>query len=197
MDAGKEIVVIMHSYSGGPGAMAAEGLSLAERRAAGRIGGIVGLIFISAFIAKDGQTLVSGSGGQLAPWVIEHPNGQMSVRNAKAVFYNGVPDLLANQAVDNLRDQARRSANTPCGLPAWSNPYYNGRRAYVRCTFDNAIPLAAQNAMLQNSRVPWEVQDSATGHAPFLSRPRELAAWTDYQIAKFYNVRSVDNITTA
>lgn len=66
---GREIVVIMHSYSGGPGSMAAKGLSVAERRAAGQPGGIVGLIFLSAFVAHDGQTLVSGSGGQLSPWV--------------------------------------------------------------------------------------------------------------------------------
>lgn len=70
ISAGKEVVVIMHSYSGGPGAMAAEGLSVAERHAAGQVGGVVGLIFISAFIAEEGQTLVSGGG--FAPWVIEH-----------------------------------------------------------------------------------------------------------------------------
>ena len=72
INAGKEVVLIMHSYSGGPGAMAAKGLSLAERRAAGKSGGIVGLIFIAAFLAKNGQSLLSGGGGQYAPWVIEY-----------------------------------------------------------------------------------------------------------------------------
>lgn len=72
INAGKEVVVIMHSYSGGPGAVAAKDLSVSERRAAGRPGGIIGLIFISAFLALEGQTLVTGSGGVLAPWVIEH-----------------------------------------------------------------------------------------------------------------------------
>ncbi len=72
IEAGREVVVIMHSYSGGPGSVAAKGLSVADRRAAGRSGGVLGLIFISAFVAHEGQTLVSGSGGQLAPWVIEH-----------------------------------------------------------------------------------------------------------------------------
>lgn len=72
INAGKEVVVIMHSYSGGPGAVAAEDLSIAQRRAAGRPGGIIGLIFISAFLALEGQTFVTGSGGVLPPWVIEH-----------------------------------------------------------------------------------------------------------------------------
>lgn len=72
IEAGREVVVIVHSYSGGPGSVAAKGLSVADRRAAGRNGGVLGLIFISAFVAHEGQTLVSGNGGQLAPWVIEH-----------------------------------------------------------------------------------------------------------------------------
>ena len=72
INAGKEVVLVMHSYSGGPGAMAAKGLSIVERRAAGKSGGIIGLVFISAFIAEDGQSLLSGSGGQYSPWVIEY-----------------------------------------------------------------------------------------------------------------------------
>lgn len=72
INAGRRVVLVMHSYSGGPGAMAAKGLSVAERSAAGKPGGIIGLIFIAAFIAKEGQSLLSGGGGKFAPWVIEY-----------------------------------------------------------------------------------------------------------------------------
>ena len=72
INAGREVVLIMHSYSGGPGAEAAKGLSLAERRAAGRPGGIIGLIFIAAFVAEEGQTFLSSGGGKFAPWMIEY-----------------------------------------------------------------------------------------------------------------------------
>lgn len=72
INAGREVVLIMHSYSGGPGAEAAKGLSLAERRAAGQPSGIIGLIFIAAFVAEEGQTLLSSGGGKFAPWVIEY-----------------------------------------------------------------------------------------------------------------------------
>ena len=77
INAGKEVVLVMHSYGGGPGAMAAKGLSPAERRAAGKPGGIIGLIFICAFVAKEGQPLVSGSGGKFAPWVIEYVSNSL------------------------------------------------------------------------------------------------------------------------
>ena len=72
IDRGREVVLIMHSYSGGPGAAAAKGLSLQERRASGKNGGVIGLIFIAAFVAKEGQTLLDGSAGKFAPWVIEY-----------------------------------------------------------------------------------------------------------------------------
>ena len=77
INAGREVVLIMHSYSGGPGAEAAKGLSLAERRAAGRPGGIIGLIFIAAFVAEEGQTFLSSGGGEFAPWMIEYVSGSL------------------------------------------------------------------------------------------------------------------------
>ena len=72
INSGREVVVIMHSYSGGPGAMAAKGLSVAERQATGKLGGVIGLIFVSAWIAQEGETFTTGSGGRLSPWVIEN-----------------------------------------------------------------------------------------------------------------------------
>ncbi len=42
INAGNEVVLIMHSSAGGPGAMAAKGLSVAQRRAVGHTGGILG-----------------------------------------------------------------------------------------------------------------------------------------------------------
>ncbi|KAG6999258.1 hypothetical protein G7Y79_00036g072140 [Physcia stellaris] len=136
---GRDVVLIMHSYSGGPGAAAAKSLSKAERHAAGQPGGIIRLVFISSFVAKEGQTL---------------SDGQLGVRNGNEMFYNDVTGPLADFAVAELRNQSRRTAETPCGPPAWSDWVYDARRAFVHCTLDNAIPLAAQDAMLQQSSSP-------------------------------------------
>ena len=71
INAGKEVVLVMHSYGGKPGAAAATGLSKAELSAAGKPGGIVGLIFIAAFIAQEGESLLSKLPGQkLEPWQV-------------------------------------------------------------------------------------------------------------------------------
>lgn len=63
----------MHSYGGCPGAMAAKGLSKAEMPAASRKGGIIGLIFICAFVAQEGQSLIGSlPGKKLDPWVVDY-----------------------------------------------------------------------------------------------------------------------------
>ena len=71
LDLGKEVVMIMHSYGGSPGSAAAKGLSLADRRAAGKPGGIIGLIVICGFLANTGQSLKGIlPGGVFDPWVV-------------------------------------------------------------------------------------------------------------------------------
>ena len=65
---GKDIVLYLHSYAGFPGTSAIAGFSKAERLAKGLQGGIIGLIYQSAFVPKPGNTLLQTIGGSYAPW---------------------------------------------------------------------------------------------------------------------------------
>ncbi len=65
---GKEIVLYLHSYAGFPGSAAIAGLSKRERTANGHLGGIVGLIYQSALIPHENDSLLKTTGGQYAPW---------------------------------------------------------------------------------------------------------------------------------
>ena len=65
---GKDIVLYLHSYAGFPGSSAIAGFSKAERSAAGLQGGIIGLIFQSAFVPKVGDTLLQLIGGNYVLW---------------------------------------------------------------------------------------------------------------------------------
>lgn len=69
---GKDVVLYLHSYAGFPGSAAIKGLSKTERLAAGKRGGILGLIYQSAFIPKPGDTLLQMVGGTYASW--QDPN---------------------------------------------------------------------------------------------------------------------------
>lgn len=73
INAGKDVVLVMHSYGGCPGSAAAAGLNKAARRVAGKQGGILGLIFMCGFIAHEGESLLSTlPGDKFNPWVIEY-----------------------------------------------------------------------------------------------------------------------------
>lgn len=59
LDSGKRVVVAMHSYGGVPGGGAAYGLSEEERSAQGLEGGVVGLIYFTAFLVPGGKTVAT------------------------------------------------------------------------------------------------------------------------------------------
>ncbi len=65
---GKDVILYLQSYAGFPGSAAIKELSKAERLDAGKQGGIVGLIYQSAFVPQEGQTLYGMIGGCPAPW---------------------------------------------------------------------------------------------------------------------------------
>lgn len=54
---GKDVVLLMFSYGGFPGNGSAVGLSKKERERDEKKGGVVGLVLVSAFVAKEGQNI--------------------------------------------------------------------------------------------------------------------------------------------
>jgi pimeloyl-ACP methyl ester carboxylesterase len=66
---GKDIVLVMHSYGGSPGSVAAHGQSKTERSSKGLEGGIVGIIFIAALLTPEGASLLTMVGGKFNDWV--------------------------------------------------------------------------------------------------------------------------------
>lgn len=65
---GKDIVLYLHSYAGFPGSAAIKGLSKTERLAVGKRGGILGLVYQSAFIPRPGASLLEMVGGSYRSW---------------------------------------------------------------------------------------------------------------------------------
>lgn len=91
------------------------------------------------------------------------------------VFYADVPEPLVSEACAGLLLQSRNSFVTPSPPSAWADPEYSSRRAYIRCSQDKAIPVQAQDKMIQHSGVDWIVEKFDSSHSPFLSQPAELA----------------------
>lgn len=70
--AGREVVLLMHSYGGFPGPVAANGLSKKELSSQGKRGGIIGMIMLSAVIALEGQSLLDKLIGKTySAWILQ------------------------------------------------------------------------------------------------------------------------------
>lgn len=66
---GKEILLVMHSYGGIPGTESAKGLLQKDRAAEGQKGGIVGLVYLTAFLLPEGLSMWQFLGG-MPDWVV-------------------------------------------------------------------------------------------------------------------------------
>lgn len=65
---GKEVVLVLHSYTGMPGAEAPKGLGQKEREKQGLKGGVVRLVFIMAYAMPEGFQPTAG-GAQMPEWM--------------------------------------------------------------------------------------------------------------------------------
>ena len=54
IDNGQDVIMVMHSYGGMEGSGAAQGQSKKDRTAKGLKGGVVGLVYIAAFVLGEG-----------------------------------------------------------------------------------------------------------------------------------------------
>lgn len=72
IEAGKDVVVFVHSYGGVVGGAAAAGLSKSTRSAEGKPGGVVGLVYLVGNIVGEGETLLQAVGGAYPPFIKQH-----------------------------------------------------------------------------------------------------------------------------
>ncbi|MCJ1470004.1 hypothetical protein MMC07_008649 [Pseudocyphellaria aurata] len=186
---GKHVVLYLHSYAGFPGSAAIRGLSQQERAAQGKKGGIIGLIYQSAFIPKEGQTLIDMLGGSYAPWQSpDYETGLVNVIDSKQIFYADVPDPLASVATTQVCGQPIVSMNTPSGPIYYADEGYLGRRLYIHTELDQALPPFAQDLFVASSEVERHVKKLNSGHSPFLSDSTTLASVIQEYIQTFEEI---------
>lgn len=61
--------MVAHSYGGVVVTNGVEGFSLAHRQASGKKGGVILLIYMSAFVVPKGMCLMDMFGGNIPPWI--------------------------------------------------------------------------------------------------------------------------------
>ncbi|KAE8153364.1 Alpha/beta hydrolase fold-1 [Aspergillus avenaceus] len=166
VEAGQDVIIISHSWSGLPVNSALEGLSRAERQEQGLEGGVVRLIFISAFLPTVGQSLIGAVGGVVPDWyVFDDEHETITADDPYKLFFHDVPD--GREWTETLRPHAAATKNSPAVAAA----YVDIPAVYLLCEEDRAIPIAVQEAMVEKARemgANISTERVKTGHTPWL-----------------------------
>jgi pimeloyl-ACP methyl ester carboxylesterase len=123
------------------------------------------IIYVCAFLLKDGEALSSRGGGR-------HNPQSASFEVFKETFYADCPDEEVRQALARQTPPTRNVATAPIH----TTPQNYGRipRMYIQTLQDKAIPPAVQKQMYTDT--PCEcILTMNTSHSPMVAAPAELA----------------------
>lgn len=168
--AGEPVVLVAHSMGGMACTQAAE---LVPDK-------IAALVYVTAFLPGDGQSLLQLADGDPAAQVlpnleVDEAAGLCEVAEPARVtcFYEECDPTDAAAAAARLVPESLAAFATPASLS--EERAGSARRIYVECLRDRAISIAKQREM-HAARPCERVLAIDTDHSPFLSRPGELAA---------------------
>lgn len=191
-DMGSDIALVMHSYGGIPGSSACRGLLKTDRKASGKTGGVVHLVYIAAFAVDEGVCLMDGLGGSPMPWwKFDDGQASMTAEDPTPIFYNDIGDEgTLHRLVFGLKPQTYGSF---WGKATYA-PWLEISSTYIMCSKDNALPFESQQKMVANAErviedhgckgVKMNTTTLETSHTPFVSQPEKVA-----QILRSYDLK--------
>jgi pimeloyl-ACP methyl ester carboxylesterase len=166
---GEKPIVVGHSMGGIAITAAAE--AHADR--------IAKLVYLTAFLPRDGESLLALEGRNPRPTVppalvIDESNGTTLLDDARIVdlFFHDCSTEDQAWATSRLTPQSLAPMTTELSLT--SERFGSIPRAYIECTDDRAISIELQRDMYTTSGVDTVVSLDAS-HSPFLSMPDQLA----------------------
>lgn len=174
----KDIVVVMHSYGGIPGTDSTKGLAKVDQEAAGRKGGVIGLVYITALLVKQGASLVStrGDTGRLPDWItFEGEFMKVDLNTIARETFSDLPQDEAEKWAHVFSKHSAASFGTELQYPA----YRYIPSTYILAENDKILPPVEQQAMVdaarQNNHTPMKLVKLQSGHAPAVSQTVRVA----------------------
>ena len=182
---GKDVIVIVHSYSGLPGSSAARPFVKKDRAQKGEEGGVIGVLYISSWALPAGKTVMDAGYGMNADWmkvdvcvssrspahmpITKHePQGPIStVANAAHIFYNDLSPSDAEFYVSHLTTHCVIATIQPAAADCCGGVVPT---TYLICERDNAMPIHVQERNTRNLGEECKIVRCDAGHSPFLSR---------------------------
>lgn len=196
IEAGKEVVVVMHSYGGVVGTEALFELGWEHRKAEGKAGGVKRMIYMTAFIPQMGQSLAGIFGGGLPPFIQVKVLSRFEVLSERPVILKIMQDdenllLIPDPAPWFYNDLSPEDADywakqivihpKPAQFTPVKREAYRGKDnknaipvTYIRCENDTALIPDVQQMMIDaitKSGIEVSVERCRGSHSPFLSIP--------------------------
>ncbi|KAI1272203.1 Alpha/Beta hydrolase protein [Xylaria sp. FL0933] len=172
IDAGKEVVIVPHSYGGQVAANAVTGLGVRQRAAAALPGGVLMIANLATMFTPAGTCLLNNLGGKPLPWFGIDDDGLFTANGAMDLFYHDVEPELAAKAVAGLRRMSYRVVSDISEHDPWNDGIEVG---YIFCKNDHSISLDAQKAMASIFPEGFFTATLEASHSPFLSMPEATA----------------------
>ncbi|KAH0351390.1 alpha/beta-hydrolase, partial [Aureobasidium melanogenum] len=170
-EAGRDVALVMHSFGGLAGSEAACGLG---KKSSETSGSVVKLIYLAAFMMKEGESPVDFDWPRIAVPDDEQNPKALYVPDPIQNFYHDVPEQMSQRAVDNLGGHPIAHAFSRPSKVAWREI----STAYIICEDDRALPKGPQEQMINAVKaegVDVETTSLKSSHSPFLSMPAETA----------------------
>jgi len=178
LDAGSDVVVVVHSYGTLVGTAALKDLSPDTRKAAGHTNGVKALVIIAGFVLPEGISMLQAMGGQLPPQYLHEGDTTLPFAGPGAieVLYNDLDTLDAQKAIWRLKPQSYAINTTP--MPGAAASLRGIPLSYLACDKDNACPYPIQIQTIDALKAMDQsvyAEVAPTGHSPFIRMPEETA----------------------
>ncbi|KAI8630616.1 alpha/beta-hydrolase [Xylariaceae sp. FL1651] len=188
-DAGREVILVAHSYGGMPATESTKGLSLQERRKQGKKGGLVRIAYKTVLLTTPGRSaedVLADIPQDGPPMMAPDERGWLHHTNPELTASRCFSDLPIEEA---LRWSSRFSLHSAV---SFTNPLtYAGYKdvpiSYLLCEEDLIIPLRIQKEEIEKieketgSKV--DVTSIKASHCPTVSVPQKVVDWI-LQVAK-------------
>lgn len=178
VEASTRVFVLMHSYGGTVGSSALADLSAAHRAKQGRVGGVVHLLYMSAYILPVGGSIV-GIVKEAGFWHLWDSvldvgeDGSTFPKDPKTLLFGG---LAETEQEASLKGLVRFPAE-PLEVEMTETPWKDISTTYVCTEQDWCVPLVYQDIMLKRVKeagVDVRIERFNCGHGIFLTHSKEM-----------------------
>lgn len=171
------VVVLMHSYGGLVGTTGIpRELSRVSRKEQGKAGGVIRLIYVTAFVLDEGQSVLGVFGE--SPNNDIRPGGRFRIKDAGPKMYSDLPAEEAQYWSDKIIDQSYAVQTTELTRAA----YKYIPSTYVVTENDETVPAQFQEMFAGAAGA--DILKIAAGHSPMLSKAEELTELIDATATK-------------